>query len=221
MTKKRPLPPDRLAECAAAHSLFLAKKNQLKLSQKKIAEEAGITPAAVNLYFKGINPLNAQFAAVLSRMIAVPVESFSPRLAREIAAMAKAVQVAPGDISSGEMADIVPAAARDSASQDAAKAALEAFATLHIIQAGLLAGVISKEQLQRLKQIRDEIAHQKPGGAERGRRLQGLIEAAFFADENGGSPDDLLRMYQLGMEKEFAKEGAQAHEPGKKSTRRS
>lgn len=84
MTKKRILPPDRMAECEAAHALFLAKKNELKLSQKKIADAAGMTPAAVNLYFKGINPLNAQFAAVLARMIQEPVEAFSPRLAEEI-----------------------------------------------------------------------------------------------------------------------------------------
>ncbi|MNJ32306.1 Peptidase S24-like protein [compost metagenome] len=84
MTKKRLLPPDRLAECVAAHELFLAKKNELKLSQKKIADAAGMTPAAVNLYFKGINPLNAKFASVLARLLEVPVEKFSPRLADEI-----------------------------------------------------------------------------------------------------------------------------------------
>lgn len=84
MTKKRILSPDRMAECEAAHALFLSKKNEMKLSQKKIADAAGMTPAAVNLYFKGINPLNAQFASVLSRMLQEPVESFSPRLAEEI-----------------------------------------------------------------------------------------------------------------------------------------
>lgn len=87
MTKKRILPPDRIAECLAAHALFLSKKNDLKLSQKKIADAAGMTPAAVNLYFKGINPLNAQFASVLSRMLQEPVERFSPRLAEEIRSM--------------------------------------------------------------------------------------------------------------------------------------
>lgn len=46
-----------------------------------------MTPAAVNLYFKGINPLNAQFASVLSRMLQEPVERFSPRLAEEIRSM--------------------------------------------------------------------------------------------------------------------------------------
>lgn len=88
MTKKRILPPDRMAECESAHALFLSKKNELKLSQKKIADAAGMTPAAVNLYFKGINPLNAQFASVLSRMLNEPIEAFSPRLADEIRSMA-------------------------------------------------------------------------------------------------------------------------------------
>lgn len=106
MTKKRALPPDRIAECTAAHELFLAKKNQLKLSQKKIAEMAGMTPAAVNLYFKGINPLNAQFAAVLSQALGEPVERFSKRLAKEITDMAKAVQLhsAQGPVSEDQSA---------------------------------------------------------------------------------------------------------------------
>ena len=90
MTKKRILPPDRLAECKAAHDLFLAKKNELKLSQRKIADAAGVTPAAVNLYFKGINPLNAQFAAILSEQLQEPVEKFSPRLAAEIDKLTRA-----------------------------------------------------------------------------------------------------------------------------------
>lgn len=110
MTKKRILPSDRLAECEAAHALFLSKKNELKLSQKKIADAAGMTPAAVNLYFKGINPLNAQFAAVLARMIQEPVEAFSPRLAEEIRNMTSA-PVARVDVANDSMgataADVV------------------------------------------------------------------------------------------------------------------
>jgi len=110
MTKKRILPPDRLAECEAAHALFLSKKNELKLSQKKIADAAGMTPAAVNLYFKGINPLNAQFAAVLARLIQEPVEAFSPRLAAEIRNLTSAPVVREEQASSstgGSAADVV------------------------------------------------------------------------------------------------------------------
>lgn len=84
MSKKRPLSADQAAECRAAHRLYLERKNELNLSQKKIADEAGISAPAVNLYFKGVNALNVPFALVLSRMLRVPVKTFSPRLAAEI-----------------------------------------------------------------------------------------------------------------------------------------
>ena len=90
--KKRELPPDRYAECITAHELFLSKKKELGLSQRKIAEELGISTPAVNLYFKGENPLNANFAAVLSRLLKEPVEKFSPRLAKEMESIASAVE---------------------------------------------------------------------------------------------------------------------------------
>lgn len=101
MTKKRILPPDLQAECAAAHELFLSKKNELKLSQKKIADELGITPPGVNLYFKGINPLNVKFATVLARLLNEPVSAFSPRLAEEIRSLTAAPAAAVAGNGSG------------------------------------------------------------------------------------------------------------------------
>lgn len=77
-----------MAESKAANALFLSKKNALKLTQRKLAEAAGITPASANQYLRGINPLNARFAAVLAKMLQEPIESFSPRLAAEISEMA-------------------------------------------------------------------------------------------------------------------------------------
>lgn len=85
---KKPLPANLFAECKAAHDLFLSKKNALKLNQRKIADAAGMTPASVNNYLKGVNALNAKFASVLARMLEEPVEKFSPRLAAQIAEMA-------------------------------------------------------------------------------------------------------------------------------------
>jgi SOS-response transcriptional repressor LexA len=87
MANKKPLPPELFAECKAAHDLYLSKKNSLKLNQRKIAEVAGITPVSVNQYLRGINALNARFASILAKLIKEPVESFSPRLAAEIAEM--------------------------------------------------------------------------------------------------------------------------------------
>lgn len=97
MSKKKPLSEEQLEECAKAHRIFLEKKNALKLSQKKIADEAGISAPAVNLYFKGINPLNIQFAMVLSKMLGVPVSEFSLRLAAEIEQIAEAASAEKDD----------------------------------------------------------------------------------------------------------------------------
>lgn len=87
MTKKKDLSPGLKVECEAAKKLFMQKKNALGLTQAKIAEAADISPAGVAMYLNGTNPLNAKFAAVLSRLLEEPVERFSPRLASEIAQM--------------------------------------------------------------------------------------------------------------------------------------
>ena len=92
MSKKKPLAPELLAECQAAKELFLAKKNALKLSQQKIADELGISGVSVSHYLNGTNALNAKFAATFARFIEEPVDSFSPRLAAEIAQLAAATE---------------------------------------------------------------------------------------------------------------------------------
>ncbi|MCF5826856.1 LexA family protein, partial [Pseudomonas syringae] len=88
MTKKPPLPPKLLAECQAANALYLSKKNELKLNKRKIADEIGVSPAAVAHYLSGTNALNARFASALARLLGEPVDRFSPRLAAEIADLA-------------------------------------------------------------------------------------------------------------------------------------
>jgi len=87
MSKKKDLSAEQRAECEAAKALFVSRKNSLGLTQAKVADAAGISPAAVAMYLNGVNPLNAKFASVLARLIGEPVERFSPRLAEEIAGM--------------------------------------------------------------------------------------------------------------------------------------
>lgn len=87
MSKKKELSPELKAECDAAKALFVSKKNALGLTQASLAAEADISAAAVAMYLNGTNPLNAKFAAVLSRLLGVPVERFSKRLAREISGL--------------------------------------------------------------------------------------------------------------------------------------
>ena len=87
MSKKKELSPELKAECDAAKALFVSKKNALGLTQASLAEAADISAAAVAMYLNGTNPLNAKFAAVLSRLLCVPVEKFSKRLAKEISGL--------------------------------------------------------------------------------------------------------------------------------------
>lgn len=92
MSKKKELSPELKAECDAAKALFVSKRNALGLTQAKLAEEADISAAAVAMYLNGTNPLNPKFAAVLSRLLDVPVESFSKRLANEISGLTGTVE---------------------------------------------------------------------------------------------------------------------------------
>ena len=88
MNKKPPLPPELFDECKAANELYLSKKKELNLNKRKIADEIGMSPAAVAHYLNGINALNIKFASALARLLGEPVEKFSPRLAAEISGFA-------------------------------------------------------------------------------------------------------------------------------------
>lgn len=107
MSKKKELSPELKAECDAAKALFVSKKNALNLTQASLAEAADISAAAVAMYLNGTNPLNVKFAAVLSRLLNVPVEKFSKRLAKEISGLTTGSEQT-NDLSQGTTAaDIV------------------------------------------------------------------------------------------------------------------
>ena len=126
MTKKKELSPELKAECEAAKSLFVSKKNALGLTQASLAEAADISAAAVAMYLNGTNPLNAKFAAVLSRLLGVPVERFSKRLAAEIAGLTS-IDHQDSGLSASEMVRQM-LAAKGKGLSDAARASLLAAA---------------------------------------------------------------------------------------------
>jgi transcriptional regulator with XRE-family HTH domain len=107
MSKKKELSPELKAECDAAKALFVAKKNALGLTQASLAEAADISAAAVAMYLNGTNPLNAKFAVVLSRLLEVPVEKFSRRLANEISGLTSATERTEAPAQSASAADMV------------------------------------------------------------------------------------------------------------------
>ncbi|WP_095052186.1 S24 family peptidase [Pseudomonas sp. Irchel s3b2] len=107
MSKKKELSPELKAECDAAKAIFVSKKNALGLTQASLAEAADISAAAVAMYLNGTNPLNAKFAAVLSRLLGVPIEKFSKRLAKEISGLTSAADQATEFGSSASAANLV------------------------------------------------------------------------------------------------------------------
>lgn len=149
MTKKKELSPELKAECEAAKALFVSKKNALGLTQASLAEAADISAAAVAMYLNGTNPLNAKFAAVLSRLLGVPVERFSKRLAVEIAGLTS-IDHQDAGLSASEMVRQM-LAAKGNGLSDAARASLLAAAE----QSDL--GNVVPVEFSRPGQIGDEV----------------------------------------------------------------
>lgn len=92
--KKREITDWEKAECLELKALLdafnLGKARKDSLTQGKIADRLEISQGAVSAYLNGYNALNARVASVIASMLGCPVERFSPRLAKEIAEMAKA-----------------------------------------------------------------------------------------------------------------------------------
>ncbi|MBI6944374.1 helix-turn-helix domain-containing protein [Pseudomonas putida] len=86
--KKRTLTPEELAECQALKTVYMAGKRNHGLSQLTLAEMLGITQSAVSMYMNGVNALNLPIAIGFAKALGVPVEDFSPRLAKELEAAA-------------------------------------------------------------------------------------------------------------------------------------
>jgi transcriptional regulator with XRE-family HTH domain len=107
MSKKKELSPELKAECDAAKALFVSRKNALGLTQASLAESADISAAAVAMYLNGTNPLNAKFAVVFSRLLGVPVEKFSKRLAKEISGLTDAAEPAAEVVNSATAVELV------------------------------------------------------------------------------------------------------------------
>lgn len=176
MTKKKELSPDLRAECSAAKALFIARKNGLGLTQAKLAEAAEISPAGVAMYLNGTNPLNAKFASVLARLIGVSVESFSPRLAKEIAQITQAVPASINNVASENSGAYLAAKAMGLADL----ATPRSRAVLQRINQAAIDGRLSEADLDLLDQIatRFESSGQPPaqGGQGSHKRLRDKLQ---------------------------------------------
>lgn len=88
---KKPLPQDKKEECLRLKALFNSKKQELGLTQEKLAHALEMNQSSVSHYLNGVNPLNPAVAASFARILNVDVREFSERLAEEMEKIAKAV----------------------------------------------------------------------------------------------------------------------------------
>lgn len=91
MEKKKDISPTQAEDAKRLKAIYEAKKKALGVTQQSIADELDITQGAVGHYLNGRNPLNVSIASVFARLLHVPVEDFSPSLAKELSSLGKAV----------------------------------------------------------------------------------------------------------------------------------
>ncbi|UZZ12419.1 helix-turn-helix domain-containing protein [Ectopseudomonas mendocina] len=153
-TDRRELTDLEKAECAALKAEIAARNarndGSRKLTQEYLGQELGMTQGNLSSHLNGKRPISKEMAAKMAVLLDIPVERFSPRLAKEIAEMAEAVR---------------PRAAADSVSEKAGRyqadraEALMDFATprtrtvLERINQAALAGRLSEADLDLLDQI--------------------------------------------------------------------
>lgn len=105
-TDRRKLNDLEKAECAALKAEIAAHNAQAngrrKFTQESLAQELGMTQGNLSSHLNGKRAINKEMAARTAMLLGIPVEKFSPRLAKEIAAMAQAVQPSHGHASAGE-----------------------------------------------------------------------------------------------------------------------
>jgi len=88
---KKPLPQDKKDECLRLKAIFNSKKNELGLTQEKLAHALEMNQSSVSHYLNGVNPLNSSVAASFANILKVDVREFSERLADEMSKIAQAI----------------------------------------------------------------------------------------------------------------------------------
>ncbi|PAA08040.1 MULTISPECIES: helix-turn-helix domain-containing protein [Pseudomonas] len=158
---KKPLPQDKKDECLRLKALFNRKKNELGLTQEKLAHALEINQSSVSHYLNGVNPLNPSIAASFANILMVDVRDFSERLAKEISQMAASVdqhQSGSGraaSVSSDEslVSDRDPAGTGDKARALALAASPRSRSALERIAEAADSGLLSEQDVLLLEAI--------------------------------------------------------------------
>ncbi|WP_339521773.1 hypothetical protein [Pseudomonas sp. EA_35y_Pfl2_R111] len=206
--KKRELSEEERRECAALNAIYKAKKKTLGVTQELIAIEGlkASSQSAASHYLTGRNALNTEAAAVFSQYLQVPIRDFSPRLAKDIALMAKSVVTPSGPEGVSEQSGGYTS--ESPVRENSKQASIPPVARFIIWAANQ--GRLSAEDLSEIYRTASYLASKNaaPGGAvDLPDHLDGLAEAAVRAAEQGGNPEDLLKMVGHGLNRAQPKEG--------------
>ncbi|WP_236213203.1 helix-turn-helix domain-containing protein [Metapseudomonas otitidis] len=82
--KARQLSGEHLGECAALKAIYSIKKDELGLTQEKLAKLLGMRQGSLSHYLNGRNSIGLSFAIEVARELGVRVSDFSPRLAGQL-----------------------------------------------------------------------------------------------------------------------------------------
>lgn len=113
-TARRKLEDWEVAECMALKSEIAAANANggRRLTQEFLAQELGMTQGNLSSHLNGKRAITKDLAVKVALATGIPVERFSPRLAKEIVAMAQAVQQPTekppsGAFNAGQMAELM------------------------------------------------------------------------------------------------------------------
>lgn len=234
MTKeRRPLLDWEKDECAALKAALTdfnaPRPKEKKLTQEDIALSLGMSQGTLGSHLNGYRAISQKLAIGMSNLLRIPIESFSPRLAKELTDLASAAGLSQAPVRDETLAaqkaridqgSSISPSSNTSPADNAERETLKALAFIVTVAAnGSLPAVHAKTILR----IRDDLAratHKNEGNKLPG-NLEGIASAAFSVAENGGNPDDLISMLEHGMNKESHKEkGAKDVRHKKPNTKR-
>ncbi|MDU9416194.1 helix-turn-helix transcriptional regulator [Pseudomonas sp. zfem005] len=87
--KARQLSAEHLGECAALKAIYSIKKDELGLTQEKLAKRLGMRQGSLSHYLNGRNSIGLNFAIEVARELGVRVGDFSPRLAGQLSRLSE------------------------------------------------------------------------------------------------------------------------------------
>ncbi|MCF7536187.1 helix-turn-helix domain-containing protein [Pseudomonas petrae] len=148
--ERRQLEEWEKAECAALKAALAAFNSSApkakRLTQEDVSHALGMSQGTLSSHLNGHRAINVEMAAKMGRMLGIPVEHFSERLAKEISGLAAAITRV-----SNELADIQEPRVYQSDLYDAAPA--EQRADVDEVADMMLR--LSPEQARKLKQAMD------------------------------------------------------------------